>query len=55
MRNFDELSKDLTSFVNLWDTIANEDISGNFWRKNKPLSYYRRVAKSTLAFLFETP
>jgi hypothetical protein len=40
MRNFDEIMKDLSEFVNLWDTMANEDISGEFTRWNEPLSYY---------------
>jgi hypothetical protein len=38
MRNFDEVVKGLTGFVNLWDTMANEDMSGEFRRWNEPLS-----------------
>jgi hypothetical protein len=30
MRNFDEVVKGLSGFVNLYDTMANEDISGEF-------------------------
>jgi hypothetical protein len=40
MRNFDEVAKGLGGFVNLWDTMANEDVSGEFRRRNEPLSYY---------------
>jgi hypothetical protein len=43
MRNFDEVAKGLGGFVNLWNTMANEDISGEFRRRNEPLSYYWRV------------
>ena len=32
MRNFDEVAKGLGRFVNLWDTMANEDIFGEFKR-----------------------
>jgi hypothetical protein len=35
--------------VNLWDTMANEDISGEFRRRNEPLSYYWRAVRSTMA------
>ena len=40
MKNFDEVAKGLGGFVNLWDTMANEDIFGEFKRQNEPLSYY---------------
>jgi hypothetical protein len=49
MRNFDEITKGLSGFVNLWDTMANKDISGEFRRRNEPLSYYWRVVRSTMA------
>jgi hypothetical protein len=49
MRNFDEVVKGLAGFVNLWDTMANEDISGEFRRWNEPLSYYWRGVKSAMA------
>jgi hypothetical protein len=32
MRNFDEVAKGLGGFVNLWNTMANEAISGEFRR-----------------------
>jgi hypothetical protein len=49
MRNFDEITKGFSGFVNLWDTMANEDISGEFRRRNEPLSYYWRVVRSAMA------
>jgi hypothetical protein len=48
MRNFDEVAKGLGGFVNLWDTMANEDIFGEFRRQNEPLSYYWRAVTSTM-------
>jgi hypothetical protein len=49
MINFDEITKGLSGFVNLWDTMANEDISGEFRRRNEPLSYYWRAVRSAMA------
>jgi hypothetical protein len=49
MRNFDEIVKGLARFVNLWDSMANEDMSGEFRRRNEPLSYYWRGVKSAMA------
>ena len=40
MRNFDEITKGLSRFVNLWDIMANKDISIEFKRQNELLSYY---------------
>ena len=48
MRNFDEVAKGLSGFVNLWDTMANEDISSEFRRQNEPLSYYWRAITSMM-------
>jgi hypothetical protein len=48
MRNFDEVEKGLGGFVNLWDIMANEDISGNFRRRNEPLSYYWKAITSAM-------
>ena len=48
MRNFDEVVKGLGGFVNLWNTMANEDISGKFKRRNKPLNYYWRAITSAM-------
>jgi hypothetical protein len=49
MKNFDEVAKGLGGFVNLKDTMANEDVSGEFRRRNEPLSYYWREARLALA------
>ena len=35
--------------MNLWDTMANEDISIEFRRQNEPLSYYWRAVRSVMA------
>ena len=49
MRNFDETTKGLSGLMNLWDTMANEDIFGEFRRQNEPLSYYWKVVRSAMA------
>ena len=49
MINFDEVVKGLVGFVNLWDTMANEDMSGEFRIWNEPLSYYWKGVKSMMA------
>ena len=49
MRNFDEIAKGLNGFVNLWDTMANEDIFGDFRRRNEPFSYYWKAVRSAMA------
>ena len=48
MRNFDEITKGLKGFVNLWDTMTNEDIFGEFRRRNELLSYYWRAVRSAM-------
>jgi hypothetical protein len=55
MRNFDEVVKGLAKIVNLWDTMANEDISGEFRRRNEPLSYYWKGVKSAMALEISIP
>jgi hypothetical protein len=55
MRNFDEVAKGLGGFVNLWDTMANEDISGEFRRQNEPLSYYWRAVTSAMDAAISVP
>jgi hypothetical protein len=45
MRNFDKVAKGLSEFVNLWE---NEDIFGEFRRRNEPLSYYWRAIRSAM-------
>ena len=49
MRNFDEITKGLSGFMNLWDTMANKDTSGEFRRRNEPLSYYWMAVRSAMA------
>jgi hypothetical protein len=49
MRNFDEITKGLSGFVNLWDTMANKDTFGEFRRRNELLSYYWRAVRSAMA------
>ena len=49
MRNFNEIANGLKGFVNLWDTMANEDISSEFRRQNELLSYYWRAVRSAMA------
>jgi hypothetical protein len=48
MRNFDEVAKGLGRFVNLWDTMTNKDVSGEFRRRNEPLNYYWKEVRSAL-------
>jgi hypothetical protein len=55
MINFDEVVKGLVGFVNLWDTMASEDMSGEFRRQNEPLSYYWRGVKSAMALEISVP
>jgi hypothetical protein len=55
MGNFDEVAMDLSEFVNLWNTMANEDISGEFRRQNEPLSYYWRAVTSAMDAAMSVP
>jgi hypothetical protein len=55
MRNFDEVEKDLGGFVNLRDTMANEDIYGKFRRRNEPLSYYWRAVTTAMDAAISVP
>ena len=47
-KSFDEVCKGIDGFVNIWGTMANEDLSGEFRRINEPLSYYWRGVRSAL-------
>ena len=38
MHGHDEVYKGLGEFLNLWSAMANDDFSGEFGRKNEPLS-----------------
>ena len=48
MRGHDEVYKGLGGFLNLWSAMANDDFSGEFRRKNEPLSQYWRDVKAAL-------
>ena len=39
-KSFDEVCKGIDEYVNLWGTMANEDLFGESRRMNEPLSYY---------------
>ena len=49
MKNYDEITKGFSGFVNLWDTMANEVIFYEFIQRNKPLSYYWKALRSTMS------
>ena len=49
MKNFDEITKGLCGFVNLWDTMVNKDISSEFRRRNELLSYYWKAVRFAMA------
>ena len=44
----DEVCKGLGGFLNLWIATANDDFSGEFRRKNEPVSQYWRGVKAAL-------
>ena len=48
MHGHDEVYKGLEGFLNLRSAMANDDFSGEFRRKNEPLSQYWRGVKATL-------
>ena len=48
MCGHDEVYKGLGRFLNLWSAMANDDFSGEFRRKNEPLSEYWRDVKADL-------
>ena len=48
MRGHDEVCKGLGGFINLWNTMANDDLSGEFQRMNEPMSHYWRDVKAAL-------
>ena len=41
----------LEGFLNLWSAMANDEFSGEFRRKNKPVSQYWRGVKAALDLL----
>lgn len=46
--NYDEVTKGLSGFLSLWESMANEDLSGEFRRKNEHIMYYWRGVKAAL-------
>jgi hypothetical protein len=46
--NFDEVMKGISGFLSLWESMANEDLSGEFRRKNEHIMYYWRGVKAAL-------
>ena len=48
MCGHDEVYKGLGGFLILWSAMANDDFSGEFRKKNEPLSQYWRGVKATL-------
>jgi hypothetical protein len=46
--NYDEVMKGLSGFLSLWESMANEDLSGEFRRKNEHIMYYWRSVKAAL-------
>ena len=48
MGNLNKVCKGLTSFVCLWESMANDDASGEFRRMNKPLLFYWKAVTATL-------
>ena len=46
--NYDEVIKGLSGFLSLWESMANEDLSGEFRRKNEHIMYYWRGVKTAL-------
>ena len=42
------MCKGLGGFLNLWSAMANDDFSGEYRRKNKPMSQYWRGVKVVL-------
>ena len=48
MHGYDEFCKGLGRFLNLWSAMANDDFSGEFRRKNEPMSQHWRDVKAAL-------
>ena len=51
MRGHDEVCKGLGGFLNLWSAMGNDNFSGEFRRKNEPVSEYWRGVKVALDLL----
>jgi hypothetical protein len=48
MRCFDEICKGLDGYIALWGAMANQDLSGEFRRKNEPVRRYWEGVRSAL-------
>ena len=38
--NYDEVMKGISGFLTLWESMANEDLSGEYRRKKDHILYY---------------
>ena len=48
MKNFGEIKKGINGFIGLWNRMANEDDSGEFWQKNDLIKEYWRGVRTAL-------
>jgi len=46
MCSFDEVCKDLDGYIALWGTMADQDLSGEYRRKNTPVERYWEGVRS---------
>ena len=54
MCGHDEVCKGLGVILNLWSAMSNDDFSGEFKRKNEPMSQYWKGMKAALDLLLPT-
>ena len=48
MKSFDEVKKGLNNFIAHWSEMANNDLSGEFKRKNEPVKKYLEGMRAAL-------
>ena len=48
MRSVDDIYKDLSGFINYWETLCNEDGSGEYWRRFEHLVFYWHAVNASL-------
>ena len=48
MRSFDEVCKGLDGYIAFWRAMANQDLSGEFQRKNEPVMKYWQDVRGAL-------
>lgn len=53
MKNLDEIVKGLTGFISYWDSMSEEDTTGEYRRRYEHLSYYWRAVKVALVVSVE--